>query len=107
MSLFRAPALFIASKAIPPVIAPSPITDTIFLSDLFRSRPMAMPSRAEIDVLECPTPKESYSLSDLLGNPERPLDFRLGLKNSGLPLRIVWPDALWHTSHIGSSDRGL
>ena len=37
----------------------------------------AIPSAAEMEVEECPTPKVSYSLSDLFGKPLRPLNFRL------------------------------
>ncbi len=58
------PALFIASKAMPPVIAPSPMTATdLRWLALQRARPRAMPSAALIEVLECPAPKASYSLS--------------------------------------------
>ena len=60
------PALFIASKAMPAVIAPSPITATWrrrpgpWFSPLLRDA-TAMPSAAEIDVDECAVPKVSYS----------------------------------------------
>ena len=51
------PACANASNAMPPVIAPSPMTATCL--DLEDSFPMAIPSIALIEVLECPTPKAS------------------------------------------------
>ena len=32
---------------------------------------IAIPTAAEIDVEECPTPKASYSLSEILGKPDK------------------------------------
>ena len=52
----------------PAVIAPSPMTATV----LFVLSKAAMPSAAPIDVLECPTPKASYSLSWMAGNGASP-----------------------------------
>ena len=51
------PACAKASNAIPPVIAPSPITATCLDSE--DSFPIAIPSIALIEVLECPTPNAS------------------------------------------------
>jgi hypothetical protein len=54
-------AQFIASYAMPPVIAPSPITATQLLRALRSSSlPMLMPCAAEIDVVEWPAPNASY-----------------------------------------------
>ena len=72
---FRWPALLKASKAIPAVIAPSPITAICFLFGLDSLEPIAIPRRALIDVLECPTPNASYSLSSLEGNGANPSFF--------------------------------
>ena len=47
---------------------------------------MAMPSAAEIEVDEWPTPKVSYSLSRVLGNPLMPLYLRLVWKLSRRPV---------------------
>ena len=44
---------------IPPVSAPSPITASTWLCAPFKSRAIAMPSAAEIEVLACPVPKAS------------------------------------------------
>ena len=67
------PALFKASKAIPPVIAPSPITAMLCrLSSPLILAAIAIPKAAEIEVDECPVPKESYSLSDIFGKPLMP-----------------------------------
>ena len=57
------PALSNASQAMPAVIAPSPMIATTLRSAFSSSAATAMPSAALIDVLECPTPKVSYSLS--------------------------------------------
>ncbi len=55
--LFDSPALFRASKAIPAVIAPSPIIAIDLLLDLFLSIASEIPRATDIEVLECPVPK--------------------------------------------------
>ena len=72
-SLSATPAWFIASNAIPAVIAPSPIMaiDLRSASPLYFAA-IAIPNAADIEVEEWPTPKVSYSLSPLLGNPLNP-----------------------------------
>ena len=75
MSGSMSPPWFMASKAMPAVIAPSPITDTILRLSPRRWLAMAMPSAAEIEVEEWPTPKVSYSLSSRRGNGARPSFF--------------------------------
>ena len=50
IGVFKCPALFIASKANPPVIEPSPITETTLKSLLLCFRASAIPVAAEIDV---------------------------------------------------------
>ena len=78
MSVPSPPAWFRASKAMPAVMAPSPITATTWRSfSPFRRLPTAMPTPAPMLVLLWPTPKVSYSLSLRLGNPLRPLWMRL------------------------------
>ncbi len=54
-----APALFIASNAIPAVIAPSPMTAIARRCSPFSLAAIAMPSAAEIEVEECAVPKVS------------------------------------------------
>ena len=72
MSFSVFPALFKPSKAIPAVIAPSPITAIALDLDLFILKASDIPNAADIDVLECPVPKLSKVLSDRLGKPEMP-----------------------------------
>ena len=78
-----------ASKAIPPVMLPSPIMATICLSSPFNSEAMAMPKAALIDVLEWPTPKASYSLSARLGKAETPSRVRIVVILSLRPVNIL------------------
>ncbi len=66
------PAWFSASKAMPAVSAPSPITATTRRFSPSFSAATAIPSAALIEVLEWPTPKVSYSLSDRVGKGARP-----------------------------------
>ena len=72
ISGFMPPACCIASKAIPAVIAPSPITATVFFSPSFNLLAIAIPTAELIDVLECPAPKASKLLSLLDGKGARP-----------------------------------
>ena len=65
----RCPALFIASYAMPALMAPSPMTATTLWCFWLRSRAAAIPSAADIDVDEWAAPKGSYALSVLLVNP--------------------------------------
>ena len=88
------PALFIASKAMPALIAPSPITATWrrrsgpWFSPLLREA-TAMPSAAEIEVDECAVPKVSYSDSLRRGKPEMPPYWRSPAIASRRPVRIL------------------
>ena len=73
----------------PALIAPSPITAiTLFdlLDSLFAS---ATPNAEDIDVELCAAPKGSYSLSDLLVNPDRPLPYLKVLILDFLAVRIL------------------
>ena len=54
-----APALFIASNAMPADMAPSPITATHLRCSPLCLAAAAMPSAAEIEVDECAVPKVS------------------------------------------------
>jgi hypothetical protein len=54
-----APALFMASYAMPADIAPSPMTAMQRRFSPFILAPTAMPRAAEIEVLECAVPKVS------------------------------------------------
>ena len=83
------PAWPSASQAMPAVIAPSPITATTFRPFPARAFAIAMPSAAEIEVEEWPTPKVSYSLSSRLGNGATPsFCFTLRMR-SRRPVRIL------------------
>ncbi len=86
---FIAPALFIASYAMPADIAPSPITAMTLLLPPLRSRATAMPSPAEIEVEECAAPNGSYSLSARLVKPESPPPMRSVRMRSRRPVRIL------------------
>ena len=84
--------LLSASKAMPPVSAPSPMTATMLRSvSPLRWEAMAMPSAADMDVEECPTPNASYSLSKMLGNPHSPPCLRLVWNLSRRPVSILCP----------------
>jgi hypothetical protein len=72
MSASATPALFSASKAMPADIAPSPMMAMALRSSPLCLAASAMPSAAEIEVDEWPTPKVSYSLSLRFGKPETP-----------------------------------
>ena len=88
------PALFSASKAMPAVIAPSPITATCrrrlgpLFSPLLREA-HAIPSAAEIEVDEWAVPKVSYSLSLRRGNPDTPPCWRSVDMPARRPVRIL------------------
>ena len=62
----------------PAVIAPSPMTQTILLD--YSLRASLIPRAALIEVLECPTPNTSYSLSFFEGKGAKPPFFSDGLK---------------------------
>ena len=83
------PALFIASNAIPALIAPSPITATTLRASPLRCAATAMPSAAEIDVDECAVPKVSYSLSLRRGKPDGPPAWRSRPISRRRPVRIL------------------
>jgi hypothetical protein len=88
-SASAAPALFSASKAIPALIAPSPMMATQRRDSFLRRTAMAMPSAAEIDVDEWAVPKVSYSLSVRRGNPDGPPAMRSRLMCCRRPVRIL------------------
>jgi hypothetical protein len=77
MSGRAAPAWASASKAMPPVMAPSPMTATTRRGSASRAAAMAMPMAAEMLVEEWPTPKVSYSLSLRFGKPDSPPAWRI------------------------------
>ncbi len=83
------PALLSASKAIPALIAPSPITATTRRSSPLRCAAIAMPSAAEIDVDEWAVPNVSYSLSSLRGKPDGPPAIRSRFIAARRPVRIL------------------
>ncbi len=89
ISFLISPAWLSASNAIPAVIAPSPMTDTTFLSLPSFSAATAMPSAALIDVDEWPTAKVSYSLSGGHGNGCKPFFWRMVLMRSARPVKIL------------------
>jgi hypothetical protein len=83
------PALFIASNAIPADIAPSPMIATARRDSPRSLAAWAMPSAAEIEVLECAVPNVSYSLSARRGKPEMPPCMRSRAMASRRPVRIL------------------
>ena len=93
MRFFRWPALFIASKAIPALIAPSPITAIVSPIPCSgappRSRATAKPRAAEIEVEECAAPNGSYGLSLRLVNPLSPPFIRKVRMRSRRPVNIL------------------
>ncbi|MNP69043.1 hypothetical protein D3C76_1650850 [compost metagenome] len=89
MSAPTSGAWFNASNAMPAVRAPSPIT-AIDLRGLFcRRAAMAMPRAALIEVLEWPTPKVSYSLSERRGKAAMPSFWRRLPMAWRRPVRIL------------------
>jgi hypothetical protein len=89
MSRPACPALLSASYASPPVIAPSPVTETMYRRSPIRSRVVAIPSAAEMDVLACPAPKASCSLSLSRQKPEIPPCWRMVGSRSRRPVSIL------------------
>jgi len=83
------PALLRASKAMPAVMAPSPITATACRSAPCCCAATAMPSAAEMLVDECAVPKVSYSLSVRTGKPLTPPNWRSVCMRSRRPVRIL------------------
>ena len=69
----------------PAVIAPSPIIATCFFSGLAT----AIPRAALIEVLECPAPKESYSLSSMLVKGCKPPLDLIVCMSFFLPVKIL------------------
>ena len=94
----RWPAWFRPSKAMPAVMAPSPITAITWWSSPRRSRAAAMPVAAEIDVPAWPAPKRSWGLSLRSANPERPSYWRIVSICSRRPVTILWTYTWWLTS---------
>ena len=84
-----APALFMASKAIPALIEPSPMTQITLCVSPLRSRATAKPTPAEIEVEEWAAPKGSYSLSARLVKPESPPPWRKVCIRERRPVRIL------------------
>ena len=60
----------------PALMEPSPITATTLRFSPFTLLATAIPKAAEILVEECAVPKASYSLSERLGNPDKPPNWR-------------------------------
>ena len=83
------PALFMASKIIPPEKAPSPTTATTELLSPEIFFASAIPKAAETEVLACPATNELYELSSGFGNPESPSKALRVEKISFLPVIIL------------------
>ena len=83
------PALFRASKAMPAVMAPSPMMATALRWSPLIFAASAMPSAAEMLVDECAVPKVSYSLSLRRGKPLMPPNWRSVFMRSRRPVRIL------------------
>ena len=101
----------------PAVIAPSPIMATTRRSSPLRAAATAIPNAALIEVLECPTPKVSYSLSSRLGKGARPPGCLIVWSCSRRPVRTLCgiglvadiPDqpVMWRIEHIVQGNRQL
>ncbi|MCY1498016.1 hypothetical protein D9M68_319930 [compost metagenome] len=89
MSACTSEAWFSASKAMPAVSAPSPITASDLRLEPCIRAAMAMPRAALMEVLEWPTPKVSYSLSERRGKAARPSFWRRLDMRSRRPVRIL------------------
>src|SRR5690606_270062 len=94
------PALLRASKAMPAVMAPSPMTAMCWRwsSPALRDA-TAMPSTAEIDVDECAVPNASYSDLLRLGIPEMLPCWRNCDMPERRPVRILLGYDWWLTTH--------
>ena len=92
MSGLATAMLLRASKASPPVSAPSPMTATTWcLSPPMRRAASDMPSAAEMELEAWPQAKVSYSLSSGEGKGRMPWSLRLVWKASRRPVRILCP----------------
>ena len=87
--LSDAPALFIASYAMPALIDPSPITAITLRFVPFNILPTAMPKPAEIEVDEWPAPNGSNSDSARLVKPDNPPFCRKLVMRSRRPVKIL------------------
>jgi hypothetical protein len=83
------PPLFSASKAMPAVIAPSPMMATALRSSPWSLEASAMPSAAEIEVELWAVPKVSYGLSSRRGKPPMPPNWRSVCMRVRRPVRIL------------------
>ena len=72
LQLSCTPALLSASKAMPALMAPSPMMATEYRSSPFCLAASAIPKAAEMEVDECAVPKVSKGLSSRLGKPDNP-----------------------------------
>ena len=84
----------------PPVMAPSPMMEMTWLLRPCMSRATAMPSPAEMDVDECPAPKQSYADSLRLVNGESPSVWRIVVILSRRPVSILCGYAWCPTSQM-------
>ncbi len=73
----------------PALMAPSPITATTWKSSPARSRAVAMPSAAEIEVELCAAPNASCALSARLVKPDSPPGWRRVRMRARRPVRIL------------------
>jgi hypothetical protein len=83
------PALFSASKAMPALMAPSPMTATALRSSPLCLAASAMPRAALMLVLLCAVPKVSYSLSSRRGKPPMPPSCRSVCMRSRRPVSTL------------------
>ena len=65
------------------------MTATCFFSGSNSAEATAIPNNALIEVLECPTPNESYSLSEIVGKGAKPPFFLIDSISFFLPVRIL------------------
>ena len=84
------PALLRASKAMPAVMAPSPITAMARRVSPLMALAMAIPRAAEMLVEEWAVPKASNSLSSRRGKPLKPPSWRKVAMRSRRSVSILW-----------------
>ena len=80
-----------ASKAMPQVIPPSPMTQTTRASEPAASNAVAMPRPAEMDVPAWATPNASCGLSFRTGKPDSPPYCRMVPNRERRPVSSLWP----------------
>ena len=104
MSRRRAPALFSASKAMPPVRLASPMTAITLPGSSLRRMASSTPSAADSEVEAWPAPNTSWGLSLRDRKPEMPPSCLMVWNRPRRPQMILWAWAWWPMSQINLSE---